>query len=112
MRLHQILLNLAGNAVKFTEHGSISLQATVNDAHLEVAVADTGIGIAQEALQHIFEEFRQADSGMTRRHTGAGLGLAIARKLAEQHGGTISVMSELGKGSTFTLSLPIAGPNG
>ena len=112
LRVHQILLNLAGNAVKFTEHGTISLKAMVHDAHLEVAVTDTGIGIDAEALPHIFEEFRQADSGMTRRHTGAGLGLAIARKLAEQHNGTISVTSELGKGSTFTLSLPIAGPHG
>jgi PAS domain S-box-containing protein len=108
MRLHQILLNLAGNAVKFTEQGRIRISAAATAESVTVAVSDTGIGIAADVLPHIFEEFRQADSGMTRRYTGAGLGLAIARKLAEQHGGHISVISQPNAGSTFTLHLPIA----
>ena len=73
------------------------------------ACKDTGIGIEADVLPHIFEEFRQADSGMTRRYTGAGLGLTIARKLAEQHGGRITVTSQPDHGSTFTLHLPVTG---
>ena len=106
LRLHQILLNLAGNAVKFTEQGSVTIAASSTNRTVEVAVSDTGIGIAPDILPHVFEEFRQADSGMTRRHTGAGLGLAIAKRLAEQHGGRISAASTPNKGSTFTLHLP------
>jgi signal transduction histidine kinase len=109
-RLRQILVNLAGNAVKFTDEGTVRITVSETADAVSVAVSDTGIGIAPEALPHIFDEFRQAESGMTRRYTGAGLGLAIARKLAEQHGGSIGVKSQLGVGSTFTLSLPIPGP--
>lgn len=106
LRLHQILLNLAGNAVKFTQQGSVTISASSTNGVVDVAVSDTGIGIAPDILPHVFEEFRQADSGMTRRHTGAGLGLAIAKRLAEQHGGRISAVSTPDKGSTFTLHLP------
>jgi signal transduction histidine kinase len=106
LRLHQILLNLAGNAVKFTEQGTVTIAAVDTGPTVDVAVSDTGIGIASDILPHVFEEFRQADSGMTRRHTGAGLGLAIAKRLAEQHGGLISAVSVPNEGSTFTLHLP------
>lgn len=104
-RVRQILLNLVGNAVKFTESGAVRIRAGRTGAGVEVEVSDTGIGISAEALPHIFEEFRQADSGTTRRYGGAGLGLAIARRLAEQMGGSITVQSEPGAGSTFRLHL-------
>ncbi|MCC7021323.1 MAG: PAS domain S-box protein [Thermomicrobiales bacterium] len=107
-RVRQILLNLAGNAVKFTERGAVSIAADAVDGIVQVAVRDTGIGITAEALPHIFEEFRQVDGNLTRRYGGAGLGLAIARRLAEQMGGTITVESMPEVGSTFTLSLPAA----
>jgi PAS domain S-box-containing protein len=107
-RVRQILLNLAGNAVKFTERGSVTIAAGAVDGIVQVAVRDTGIGITAEALPHIFEEFRQVDGNLTRRYGGAGLGLAIARRLAEQMGGTITVESTPGTGSTFILSLPAA----
>jgi PAS domain S-box-containing protein len=105
-RLRQILLNLAGNAVKFTEEGTVTISATAAPAGVDIAVSDTGIGIAPDAQSRIFEEFQQIDSAQTRRHGGAGLGLAIARGLAERMGGQISVMSQPGAGSTFTLHLP------
>jgi PAS domain S-box-containing protein len=111
-RVRQILLNLVGNAVKFTERGGVRIVAGETAEGVSVAVSDTGVGIPPEALPHIFQEFRQAESGMTRRYDGAGLGLAIARGLAAQHGGTITVQSEPHVGSTFTLHLPIAAPAG
>jgi two-component system sensor histidine kinase/response regulator len=105
-RLRQILLNLAGNAVKFTDEGSVTISAVAEPNGVDVAVSDTGIGIAPDAVSRIFEEFQQIDSPQTRRHGGAGLGLAIARGLAERMDGRISVTSEPGVGSTFTLHLP------
>jgi two-component system, sensor histidine kinase and response regulator len=107
-RVRQIVLNLAGNAVKFTQAGEIQITARARPSWLEIAVRDTGVGIAPDDLEQIFEEFRQVDGKLSRRHGGAGLGLAIARRLAEQMGGTIAVQSTLGQGSTFTLRLPIA----
>ena len=107
-RVRQIVLNLAGNAVKFTETGQVSLRARQRGGWLEVAVTDTGIGIAPQEQAAIFEEFRQVDSTLSRRHGGAGLGLAIARRLAEQMGGSITVESTPGHGATFTLRLPLA----
>jgi PAS domain S-box-containing protein len=107
-RFRQILLNLAGNAVKFTETGEIEITASARSGWVEVEVRDTGIGIAPSDVAHIFEEFRQVDSTLSRRHGGAGLGLAIAKRLAEQMGGTITVESTPGQGSTFTLRLPTA----
>jgi signal transduction histidine kinase len=104
--LHQILLNLVENAVKFTERGEIRITARVTGQGLEIAVTDTGIGIAAEALPHIFDEFWQADGGLTRRYGGAGLGLAITKKLVELHGGSLEVTSQLWSGSTFTVCLP------
>ena len=111
-RLNQILLNLAGNAVKFTAHGGIHLRArrTVNDeaetARIAVEVTDTGIGIAADRLEMIFNEFTQADSDTTRKYGGTGLGLTISRRLAEMQGGTLTVRSTPGEGSTFTLEIP------
>jgi PAS domain S-box-containing protein len=110
-RLRQILLNLVGNAVKFTEAGGIRVAAAPTPTGgLEVVVSDTGVGISADAVPHVFDEFRQGDSYMTRRYGGAGLGLAIARKLAEQMGGSIRVSSEPNVGSTFTLHLPLHPP--
>ena len=113
-RLEQILNNLLSNALKFTAQGSVELTfspasgagpASPPEA-LDIQVRDTGIGIAADKLQGIFDSFRQAESGTSRRYGGSGLGLAIARHLAELLGGTISVASEVGVGSTFTLRLP------
>lgn len=105
-RLRQILLNLAGNAVKFTASGQVGLTVRAVNQMIEIAVSDTGIGISPDALAFIFDEFRQADGSTTRRFGGTGLGLAIARKLARLHGGDITVESQVGDGSVFTLSLP------
>jgi len=108
MKLKIVLKNLIGNAVKFTEHGTVTINAADTGGSVEFHVIDTGIGIAPETQQVIFEPFRQADSSATRRHGGVGLGLYIARRLIEMLGGRIGVRSELGKGATFCVSLPIA----
>jgi PAS domain S-box-containing protein len=110
-RVRQILLNLVGNAVKFTDEGCIRVTAAhTSTGGVDIVVADTGIGIPPDAVPFIFDEFRQVDSGLTRRHGGAGLGLAIARKLTEQMGGSISVISDLHLGTTITLHLPVGKP--
>lgn len=112
LRLRQILLNLLGNAVKFTERGSIGVTACAAgvDGHrrrLRISVADTGIGMSPEVRERIFAPFEQAESGMTRRYGGSGLGLSICRRLSELMGGTIEVESTPGHGSTFHLILPL-----
>ncbi|MFT4037791.1 MAG: PAS domain S-box protein [Thermomicrobiales bacterium] len=107
-RILQILLNLADNAFKFTEKGQVSVTVRTTHEWMDIAVKDTGIGIAPADMAHIFDEFRQVEDILTRRRQGAGLGLAIARRLAGQMGGEIVVASELGVGSTFTLRLPLA----
>ena len=109
-RLRQVLLNLVGNAVKFTDEGCVCVTAVPIAGGVDVIVSDTGIGIPADAVPFIFDEFRQVDNSLTRRHGGAGLGLAIARKLTEQMGGTISVISDLHVGSTITLHLPVRKP--
>ncbi len=107
-KLKQILLNLLSNAVKFTpEGGKIKVSAWPRGDMVEVAVADTGIGNAQEDQAAVFEEFKQVGKDYTRKAEGTGLGLALTRKFVELHGGTIRVESELGKGSTFTFTLPV-----
>ena len=103
-----MLLNLLSNAVKFTpEGGRIELRAQRADGVVEVAVSDTGIGIAPDDQDAIFEEFRQVGRDETRKQEGTGLGLTLAKKFIELHGGRIWVESELGRGSTFTFTLPV-----
>ena len=105
-RVRQILLNLVGNAVKFTDAGRVRITAAdVATGGVEIVVSDTGVGIAADALPHIFEEFHQVPGSLTRRHGGSGLGLAIAARLADQMAGSIDVSSEPGVGSTFRLHL-------
>jgi signal transduction histidine kinase len=106
-RISQVLLNLVGNAIKFTEAGEVGVQVTAADNMFTVAVSDTGLGISEADQQKIFEEFQQADSSSTRKQGGTGLGLAIAKKIIELHGGCIWVESSLGKGSTFWFTLPV-----
>jgi signal transduction histidine kinase len=109
MRLKQILLNLLSNACKFTKQGEVALRVRkVADGRdwVELAVADTGIGLTAEQQTKLFQEFTQADSLTARRYGGTGLGLALSRKLARMMGGDVTVTSELGKGSVFTVRLP------
>ncbi|PBB91632.1 hypothetical protein CK215_15280 [Mesorhizobium sp. WSM3864] len=106
-RLTQILLNLAGNAVKFTETGAVDILADAVDGRFEIAVRDTGPGIASKDQALIFEEFQQVDNSSTRQKGGTGLGLAISKRIAEMHGGTLDVESVIGSGSTFRLKVPI-----
>ena len=108
-KVKQVVLNLLSNAVKFTpEGGRISLTAVRRDSSVEIAVTDTGIGIAPEDQAAIFEEFRQVGSDETRKQEGTGLGLTLAKKFVELHGGRIWVESKLGTGSTFTFTLPVS----
>jgi len=106
-KLKQIIINLLSNALKFTEKGEVKLSATVEDASLKIAVSDTGAGIPADALEYIFDEFRQVDGSSTREHGGTGLGLSITKKLTHILGGTIEASSVEGKGSTFTVILPL-----
>ncbi|HEX6019521.1 MAG TPA: ATP-binding protein, partial [Burkholderiaceae bacterium] len=106
-KLHQIVLNLLGNAAKFTERGTIELRAAVREGAIAIEVEDTGIGIPPGKLDAVFEEFEQVDASHTRAHGGTGLGLAIARRLARAMGGDLTADSALGAGSTFTLTLPL-----
>ncbi|MEJ1996455.1 MAG: response regulator [Limibacillus sp.] len=105
-RLRQIVLNLLSNACKFTEQGRVEIDVKPIDDTFEVAVSDTGIGLSDEQIGRLFEEFSQADTSTTRRFGGTGLGLAISRRLARMMGGDIQVKSEFGKGSTFNLIIP------
>jgi len=105
VRLKQILINLVGNAIKFTEQGSITVSTRPLENGVEVAIADTGCGIPAADLPHIFDMFQQVDSSSTRASGGTGLGLAITQKLIELHHGTISVSSKEQKGTTFTFTL-------
>src|SRR5262245_35643909 len=106
-RLTQVLLNLVGNAIKFTDAGEVRIAATTANGHFAVSVADTGPGIPQEHQARIFEQFHQVDSSNTKVKGGTGLGLAIAREIVEMHGGRIWVESTLGQGSTFRMELPV-----
>jgi len=106
-RVEQILLNLLSNAIKFTDHGGVTLAAARVAAGIRIAVSDTGAGIKSEDLNKLFQPFRQLDTGLSRQHEGTGLGLAICKRLVERLGGTISVTSEWGAGSTFQFVLPL-----
>src|SRR5687767_1906171 len=109
LRLGQVLTNLVGNAIKFTEQGSVvirveTVRETVKDVTMRFEVSDTGVGISQDAQSRIFDEFSQADGSTTRKHGGSGLGLAISKQLVEMMGGSIQVQSALGAGSTFSFT--------
>jgi signal transduction histidine kinase/HAMP domain-containing protein len=106
-RLTQVLLNLVGNAIKFTDAGSVTITATVVGDLLEMAVADTGPGIALADQDRIFEAFQQVDNSSTREKGGTGLGLAISRRIVQMHGGTIAMESAPGQGSTFRIRIPL-----
>jgi signal transduction histidine kinase len=110
-KVKQIVLNLLSNALKFTHHGGVTIVARTQPAErtLTLSVNDTGIGIAASDLERIFEDFRQLDNSPTRAYSGTGLGLSICRRLAQMLDGQISVASEVGKGSSFTLTLPLKG---
>jgi signal transduction histidine kinase len=127
-RVRQVLLNVLANAAKFTQHGSIMLRVTLVDAldaelmlgaaqqangatqpFVRFQITDTGIGMTPEQQQQLFREFVQVDDAATRRYGGSGLGLAISHRLCQLMGGDIRVTSELGKGSTFTIQLPMRG---
>jgi signal transduction histidine kinase len=106
-KVRQVVLNLLSNAVKFTpEGGRVAVGLTQGNGEVEIAVSDTGIGIAPEDLAAVFEEFRQVGSDQARKSEGTGLGLALARRFVELHGGRIWLASEIGKGSTFTFTIP------
>jgi signal transduction histidine kinase len=106
-KLKQVILNLLSNAAKFTEEGEIRVAAWKEDGSLKLVVSDTGIGIPKEALNDIFEEFRQTDRSRAKGYGGTGLGLAIAKRIVNLLGGDVAVESEVGNGSRFTVTLPI-----
>lgn len=106
-RVQQILHNLIGNAIKFTESGTITLSATIDKQMMVISVSDTGIGISKEQFRTIFGSFEQVESCVARTYGGTGLGLAVSKRLVELHGGKIWVESELGVGSTFNFTLPL-----
>jgi signal transduction histidine kinase len=105
-RLTQVLLNLVGNAIKFTDTGEVRVTAKAVNGNFNISVIDTGPGIPTEHQARIFEQFHQVDSSNTKAKGGTGLGLAIAREIVELHGGRIWVESTLGKGATFQMELP------
>ena len=106
-RIAQVLLNLVGNAIKFTDNGEVSVRASVANGSYTIAVCDTGPGVSETDQVKIFEEFQQADSSSTKKKGGTGLGLAIAKRIVEMHGGKLRVESRLGEGSTFAFTLPL-----
>jgi signal transduction histidine kinase/ActR/RegA family two-component response regulator len=107
VRIRQILYNLAANAVKFTDRGGVGVCVSATDEAISIEVADSGVGIPADRIDSVFERFVQADASATRRHGGVGLGLAISRSLAEMMGGTIRLSSVEGRGSIFTVTLPL-----
>jgi signal transduction histidine kinase len=106
-RIAQVILNLVGNAIKFTDEGEVKIEVTVSNETFLVSVHDTGPGVTEADQQKIFDEFQQADGSSTRKKGGTGLGLSISKKIIDMHGGRIWVESTLGKGSTFRFTLPI-----
>ncbi len=111
-RIEQIIVNLVGNAIKYTEKGSVELHLDrLNEAQWSITVIDTGIGIPPHAVEYIFDKFRQVDSTTHRQYQGTGLGLTIVRELTQLMGGTVHIESELNKGSTFTVKLPLVVPH-
>jgi two-component system, sensor histidine kinase ChiS len=108
-RIQQILYNLIGNAIKFTEKGRVEISAQIHSGIMEISISDTGIGIPEDKFEVIFQSFEQIDSASNRSYGGTGLGLAITKQLVELHGGKISVTSKMDEGSVFTFTLPVSG---
>jgi signal transduction histidine kinase len=106
-RLTQVLINLVGNAIKFTDAGEVAIKASANNGSFHVSVRDTGPGISTADQAKLFQEFQQADNAITKKKGGTGLGLAISRRIIEMHGGRIWVESQPGQGSTFAFTLPV-----
>jgi signal transduction histidine kinase len=106
-RLTQVLLNLVGNAIKFTDAGEVSIAAAARNSHFAISVKDSGPGIPLDQQDRIFDQFHQVDSSLTKAKGGTGLGLAIAKQIVEMHGGRIWVESTPGKGATFQMEVPI-----
>jgi signal transduction histidine kinase len=106
-RLTQVLINLVGNAIKFTDAGEVAIKAEANNGSFHISVRDTGPGISAADQTRLFQEFQQADNAITRKKGGTGLGLAISKRIIEMHGGRIWVESQPGQGSTFTFTLPV-----
>jgi signal transduction histidine kinase len=111
-KLRQMLVNLLSNGIKFTDKGEVHLGCGVRDGVLEVSIADTGVGIAAENIEYVFEPFWQAEQTATRKTGGTGLGLSVTRKLARLLGGDVTVASRMGAGTTFLLTLPMKAPSG
>jgi signal transduction histidine kinase len=107
-RLTQVLLNLVGNAIKFTDQGEVVIRAAAADGSFNLSVRDTGPGIPKADQAKLFQEFQQVDNSITRKKGGTGLGLAISKRIIEMHGGRIWVESQVGNGSTFSFTLPVA----
>ena len=106
-RLTQVLLNLLGNATKFTESGEVTVEAASADGWFHVIVRDTGPGISPADQTHLFQEFQQIDNSITKKKAGTGLGLAISKHIVEMHGGKIRLDSVVGRGSTFSFTIPV-----
>jgi signal transduction histidine kinase len=102
-----VLLNLVGNAIKFTDVGEVVIRADASDGTFNLSVRDTGPGISEADQAKLFQEFQQADNSITRKKGGTGLGLAISKRIVEMHGGKIWLESQIGQGSTFFVILPI-----
>jgi signal transduction histidine kinase len=106
-RLTQVLLNIVGNAIKFTDTGSVEVRVDATEGYFKIAVEDTGPGIPLADQQRVFDDFQQVDSGITSQKGGTGLGLSISRRLVQAHGGNIELHSWLGVGSTFNIVVPV-----
>ena len=106
-RLAQVLLNLVGNAIKFTDAGEVAIKASASNGSYTLSVHDTGPGISEVDRGKIFDEFQQADSSATKTKGGTGLGLSISKRIVEMHGGHIWVNSDVGEGSTFSFTVPV-----
>jgi signal transduction histidine kinase len=106
-RLTQVLLNLVGNAIKFTDTGEVTIKVAAENGSFSVAVHDTGPGISPADQAKLFQEFQQADNSITRKKGGTGLGRAISKRIIEMHGGRIWIDSVVGQGSTFSFTLPV-----
>ncbi|MPN31368.1 Autoinducer 2 sensor kinase/phosphatase LuxQ [bioreactor metagenome] len=110
VRLRQVVNNLLSNAIKFTEQGDVRVRLQQRDQSLVLTVSDTGVGIPDKDLEHIFEPFCQSENFLTRRHMGTGLGLSLARRMVDLMGGRIEVSSRVGVGSSFSITIPAASP--